>query len=116
MEEIEYVRKKSLTKDEVIKARNVIESLFICTMDSVSGQASMLAEYEALGDYKLAEEYLKNLINVTEEDIFRVANKYLTHRNCSLLEYVPVNSKLEQTNAMGMESYVKQKIRSKPYK
>ncbi|MFQ5486037.1 MAG: M16 family metallopeptidase, partial [Desulfobacterales bacterium] len=88
-QEIAKVRSEPVTEEELTKARNILESHYVSSMQSVSGQASMLAAYEALGDYHLAEQYLSNLYEVTYRDVLRVANRYLIMNNCSLLEYVP---------------------------
>ena len=79
----------SVTEEELTKSRNLLESLLAFSVESVSGQASILASYEALGDYRLAETYMERLYEVSAEDVRRVAGKYLTLKNCSLLEYVP---------------------------
>ncbi|TDI96348.1 MAG: insulinase family protein [Caldithrix sp.] len=79
----------SVTAEELTKSRNLLESLLAFSVESVSGQASILASYEALGDYRLAETYMERLYEVSAEDVRRVAGKYLTLKNCSLLEYVP---------------------------
>ncbi len=108
--EFKNVRSEAVTKNELIKARNIIESLFFFCVESVSGQASMLAEYEALGDYRLVEEYMQKLYAVTEEDILRVANKYFVRTNCSLLEYLPRNSDIKPSNAKSIESSFKKSL------
>jgi zinc protease len=73
--------------------------MYVFSMESAAGQANLLAAYEALGDYRLAEEHLKKLNAVTGADVHRVANGYLTLTNCSLLEYVPKEAKLDPVTA-----------------
>jgi len=68
----------SVTEEELTKSRNLLESLLAFSVESVSGQASILASYEALGDYRLAETYMERLYEVSAEDVRRVAGKYLT--------------------------------------
>ena len=95
MEEIEQVRKTWVAPEELTRARNLVESIYVFSMESAAGQANLLAAYEALGDYRLAEEHVNKLNAVTAEDIHRVANDYLTLTNCSLLEYVPKDAALD---------------------
>ncbi|MFQ5825210.1 MAG: M16 family metallopeptidase [bacterium] len=106
-EEIEKMRQNPVEEVELIKARNSLESRYIFYMESASGQANILATYEALGDYRLAEAYLKKLYQVTQEDIIRVIEKYFTLSNCSLLEYVPNNVDLQPSSPQEMASVIK---------
>jgi len=92
MEQVGKLRESVVAPEELIRARNLLESLYVFSQETVSGLANILASYEALGDYRLAEEFLQKLYEVTEADIARVANQYLTVDNCSLLEYVPEQS------------------------
>ncbi|MFQ6115513.1 MAG: M16 family metallopeptidase, partial [bacterium] len=97
-EEIQNLRQSPVEEAELIKARNTLESIYVFSMESVSGQANILAAYEGLGDYRLAEEYINKLYQVTQDDIIRVAEKYLTVSNCSLLEYVPNAARLQPSD------------------
>ena len=106
-EEIEKMRQKPAQDEELIKARNSLEAMYVFSLESVSGQANMLTAYEALGDYRLAEEYLDKLCQVTQDDIVQVAQQYLTLSNCSLLEYVPNSSDLQSSNTGDMEQVIK---------
>ncbi|MFQ5865461.1 MAG: M16 family metallopeptidase [bacterium] len=105
--EIEKMQQSPVKEVELIKARNALEAMYVFSMESVSGQANILAAYEALGDYRLAEEYLNKLYQVTQDDIIRVVEKYFTLSNCSLLEYVPNHADLPASSSEEMGAALK---------
>ncbi len=102
--EIAKMRSDLVTEQELMKSQNLLESIFAFSMESVSGQASILASYEALGDFSFAETYLKRLYEVTAEDVQHVALKYLTLKNCSMLEYVPERFEQDSVSAAEIEN------------
>ena len=89
MKEIALIHREKITRAELEKARNMVESMYVFSMETVSGQANMLASYEAFGGYNLIEDYIEKLYQVEPDDVMAVAQKYLTPLNCSLLEYAP---------------------------
>jgi len=88
-EELRALQQELVSEEELAKARNMVEAMYFSGMESAASQAAMLAGYEALGDYKLVEDYIAQLYQVTPEDIRAVANRYLRGDNCSLFEYTP---------------------------
>lgn len=96
VEEIDRLRREPVTVEELEKARNLLESSYAFSQQSVSGRARILAAYEAYGDYHLIEDYLDKLQAVTQEDIQAAARKYLRPDNFSLFEYGPET--LEKAN------------------
>ncbi|MCZ6819118.1 MAG: pitrilysin family protein [Calditrichaeota bacterium] len=86
--EIAELQQHPITSAEIEKARTQIETHYVFNQETAAGQASVLAMYEALGDYRLVEDYLGRLYRVDADEVQRVAGKYLTLSNCSLLEYV----------------------------
>lgn len=102
-EQIKQLIENGLEQDELLRARNQLEAMYVFSMESISGVASVLSSYEAQGDYREVENYLEKLFQVTAEDVIRVAKKYLTQTNCSLLEYVPTNAGLSQLNKHDLE-------------
>jgi len=88
-EEVERFKIDTVTRGELTRAINQLESAYIHSLEEVNGQAQTYALYESLGDYKLADTYLDRLKDVGAADIQRVANKYLSLENASVLQYLP---------------------------
>ncbi|MFQ5676069.1 MAG: M16 family metallopeptidase [bacterium] len=107
--ELAKLQDRPIPAEELSKAKTILESIYVYNLETTSGQADSLASYEALGDYHMAERYIQALYDVSTEDIRRVAQKYLTLNNCSLLEYVPEQSNLEPCDADDYEKWIKGK-------
>lgn len=85
--EIERVKQFGVTDDELARARTLMATARGFSLEEVLGQASTLAHYEAMGDYRLADQEMADLEAVTSADVQRVARSYLQLSNASLLEY-----------------------------
>ncbi len=96
--EIERLRREPPAAAEIERARTAIEFRYHQGRSEVLGRSSILAYYEALGGYELAEESVKRLSEVTAADVRRVAEAYLTLENATLLEYVPEAGPSEEPN------------------
>ncbi|WP_162051401.1 M16 family metallopeptidase [Pontibacter pamirensis] len=88
--EIERVKTEPLTDREFQKLRNQVESNFVQQNSTVAGRAESLANYAVyFGDANLINTELQRYLNVTKEDIQRVAKEYLTKNNRVVLHYLP---------------------------
>lgn len=88
--EIEKVKKEGLTEREFQKARNMVESDFINGMSSLTTVADRLADYHIFyNDANMINSEIDRYMQVTREDIIRVANKYLDENNRVVLYYLP---------------------------
>jgi zinc protease len=74
---------------EVERAQRILEARFIRGLESAEGQARILAEWEALGSWQLAEEYLARVRAVEPAEVMRVAAEYLDPAASALLLYRP---------------------------
>ena len=87
--EIERVQKELISEQEFQKLRNQTENNFITGNSTMVGIAESLANYEMyFGDANLINTELDRYMNVTREDIQRVAKKYLTEDNRVVLYYL----------------------------
>ena len=90
--EIERIKKEPPLEREVQKIKNQIESLFIMEQDSIYMQAMKYGIFEMLGDWRLIDQYLEGIRNVTPEDVVKVAKKYLTEGNRTVGILIPTKS------------------------
>ncbi len=81
--------REGISDDELDRSRTNMERRYFGNQSDVLGLALNLASFEALGSYRLAQDYFRKLFAVKKRDIARVAEKYLHPSNCSLLEYLP---------------------------
>ncbi len=87
--ELDRVKRDPPTVEEVEKIRNIVEANFFAEKEDVVGQAYSLAYFESLGGYQKMIDYVNAMRAVTPAELVRVAEKYFTFSNMSLLEYVP---------------------------
>jgi zinc protease len=87
--EVERMRRDPPVPSEIERARTAIEFRYQQSQSEVLGRSAILAYYEALGGYELAEQHVERLSRVTDADVQRAAQTYLTLENSTLLEYGP---------------------------
>lgn len=91
-EEIEKVRKEGLTELELQKLKNNKESSAVYNYASLDRLADNLANYHIFfGDADLINTEIDRYMNVTIDDILRVANEYLVPENRVVIYYLPEN-------------------------
>lgn len=82
LQEIEKIRSKPVTDEELTKAKNNIKMDYLKHLDSNAEIASTLSYFEVLmGDYRYFADYLQNIEKVTADDIRKAAEVYLNKNN-----------------------------------
>jgi zinc protease len=87
--ELKRLQQELVSPEELLKAKNMAESGYFFSQETVEGQGRILGYNEMLGDYKRGEKYVENIFKVTAEDIQRVAQTYFSRNNCSEIRYYP---------------------------
>lgn len=88
--ELDRVKLEEISEKEFQKLRNQIESDFVSSNSTVAGIAGSLARYNVLlDDTNLINSEIDKYLNVTIDDIKKVANKYLDNNNRVVLYYLP---------------------------
>lgn len=94
--EIERFRAQLVSPAEMERVRNQIIAAKVFEKDSVFYQAMLIGQLETIGlDWRLADEYVDKLKQVTPEQIRQVAKKYLIEDNLTVavLEPQPMHEK-----------------------
>lgn len=73
---------------DLTRARSLVTTAWARRFETAVGRASMLAEFEALGDYARVDEYREQLLTTTSEDI-REAASGLTIERAAAAGYFP---------------------------
>jgi zinc protease len=76
MEELERLQREPVGARELERAKNQIEAQLVFQLDSVHRRATLLARFEALGDYRLLDQFIPRIRAVTAADLERVARTY----------------------------------------
>jgi zinc protease len=98
------IRDGGVGAHELERARRVTESRWIRRLESMEGQASHLAEWEALGGWRLGEQYLESLMSVTVDKVHEVARRYLTADRAGIVVYRPRSAPQVAGDAAAMRS------------
>ncbi|MEN6519837.1 MAG: pitrilysin family protein [Armatimonadota bacterium] len=102
-EEIEKLKKEPIRRVELEKIKNIIESDLFFEQEQVLGRANRLAYFEALGDWRMSDEFVDRLRKVDAIDVARVAAKYLTIDRATILEYMPESVELPEYTTEELE-------------
>ncbi|MFT5860702.1 MAG: zinc protease [Flavobacteriaceae bacterium] len=95
--QIEIIKTELISQEEFEKIRNQYENSFVSTNATIAGIAESLADNHVYngGASKINTE-LSKYMNVTREDIQRVAKKYLTQDSRIILHYLPKEEVTEE--------------------
>ncbi|MEL6863929.1 MAG: pitrilysin family protein [Bacteroidota bacterium] len=86
-EELELLKKEPISKQELQKFKNKIESTLIFSEANILNKAINLAFFELLGDPDIINKEVELYEQVTSEQIWQMAQQLLTRDNCSKLFY-----------------------------
>ena len=92
-DQLRIVREGDLGELEVERAKRIYESQFVRRLEDMEGQANYLAEWEALGDWRMGDRYLERLLTTTRDELIAVANRYLSADNAGVIIYRPSSSR-----------------------
>lgn len=84
---IEEVKSKGITSEELQKVKNKAESSQVFSDLELLNRAMNLAFAEMLGDADFANQEIRKIRAVTQEQVAQVAAELLTKENASLLKY-----------------------------
>jgi zinc protease len=99
LQEIERFKEERVSEAEMERVRNQIIAAKVYEKDSVHYQAMLIGQLETIGlDWRLADEYVENLKQVTAEQIQQMAIKYLTkdNLNVAVLEPQPMEQQVSR--------------------
>ena len=88
--EIDKMKNELISEREFQKVRNQVENDFISSNSTIEGIAGSLADYHVYyGDANLINTEIERYMQVTQEDIMKVAQKYLSKESRVVLYYLP---------------------------
>jgi predicted Zn-dependent peptidase len=92
-QEIDKVVKNGVTEEELKKAKNIEEANTIMSNKNTLTKAMTIAKYWAYyDDPEMINTEIDKYLSVTQEDIKRVAKKYLGTDNKVILTYMPATA------------------------
>ena len=98
------VREAGVGIHELERARRIVESRWVRRLESMEGQASHLAEWEALGDWTLGERYFERALTVGPDELRDVARRYLPLDHAGVVVYRPRGASAVAADARAMRA------------
>ena len=101
-DQVRRVREEGVGLHEMERAKRLYESRWVRRFEDMEGQANYLAEWEALGDWRLGDRYLERMLTTTGEQLVDVVRRYLSPDSAGVLVYRPNGTPAvaESTEAM----------------
>src|SRR5689334_22870782 len=101
-DQLRRARDEGVGDYELTRAKRLYESRWVRRLEDMEGQANYLAEWEALGDWRLGDWYVERLLTTTGEQLLDVASRYLTPEQAGVIVYMPNGSDVvaEDSGAM----------------
>lgn len=91
-EVLDDLKNVKILENELQKHKNKLESSTVFSECNFLNKAINLAFYEAMGDAKLINEEITYYLELTTDDLQRVANDIFRQENCSALYYFSKNN------------------------
>ena len=88
-DQMRSLREDVIDAAEMERVRRIFDARWTRRFESVEGQATYLADWEALGDWKLGDEYYRRFMEVTPDCVRDVVRRYLDPSRTGIVIYRP---------------------------
>jgi zinc protease len=102
-DQLHQLRVGALEEHELTRVRRIFEARWVRRLETAEGRANYLAEWEALGAWRLGEEYFERFMSASSDDVQRVMRKYLAEEAAAALIYRPASSPVVAQDAADMK-------------
>lgn len=102
-DQLRQLRDDSIDGHEITRVRHIFEAQWVRRLETAEGRANHSAEWEALGGWRLGDEYFQRFMSASADDVQRVARKYLSPERAAVLVYRPEKSPVVARDAGEMQ-------------
>ncbi|MEO8580927.1 MAG: pitrilysin family protein, partial [Gemmatimonadales bacterium] len=102
-DQLHQLRVGLIDEDELTRVRRIFEARWSRRFETAEGRSNYLAEWEALGEWQLGDEYFKRFMSATADDVQRVVRKYLPEGKAAALVYRPESAQIVAHDASDMK-------------
>ena len=102
--EIEHLRHSGVEARELVRAQRMLEARWVRRSESMEGQASYLAEWQALGDASLGDAYLARALAATPIDVTEAVRRHSDPSDVAAVVYRPSRTPPLATSAIELLS------------
>ena len=97
--ELRGLREDRVPDHELERLRRIFEARWVRRQETAEGRANYLAEWEALGDWRLGEQYFDRYMSTDAKKVQEVAARYLVPERAAALVYRPERSPVVAVDA-----------------
>ena len=90
--ELRALREEGVGAAELARVQRISESRWLRRLETMEGQASWLAEWEALGGWRMGEEYRTRILAATPEQLTAAARRWLDPEQTATVVYRPTDA------------------------
>ena len=112
--QLRAIREGDIAELEIERAKRIYESRWVRRLEDMEGQANYLAEWEALGDWRMGDRYLERLLTATRDDLVAVSDRYLDPNNTGTVVFRPADSEQLASDADAFRELLEMKPRPAP--
>jgi zinc protease len=87
--QVEELRTRGPSADELARVRTLLRARLLRRLETAEGRANLLAEWAALGDWRLAGDYLDRLNALEPHHLRHAASRYVDADRATLVVYRP---------------------------
>src|SRR6476469_3911521 len=93
------LRANGPTAQELERARRLYEARWVRRFETMEGQANYLAEWEAMGDWRSGDEYLRQIMSATPEQVRNAVRRHLEAEQAGVVVYRPQSTPVVAASA-----------------
>jgi zinc protease len=88
-DQLRRLRADGVSELELERARRITESRWLRRLEDMEGQANHLAEWEALGNWELGDQYYERMLTTSADQLQALHERYLADDHVAVLTYRP---------------------------
>lgn len=106
-QEVQAARLDGFRASEVLRAQRILEARWLRRLESMDGQATYLAAWEADGGIDRASTYYDRIMSLTARDLHRAVEQYLGAEDVSVVSYRPMSAAPLASDADGVREWLR---------
>jgi len=103
-DQVKLLRDKPADDHELERVRRIFEARWVRRLETAEGRANYLAEWEALGDWRLGDKYFERFMSADGASVQRAARAHLAAAKAAAIIYRPASSNAIAGDAPAMRS------------
>ena len=105
--ELHSARTTGVRRSELARAQSIVEARWLRRLESMDGQASYLASWEAEGGIDLAAQYYDRLLSLSAYEVRGALERHLTPDTASIIAYRPSDAAPIATSAQELRDMLR---------